>query len=930
MFFFKLLEILATKIIDPCTTAISDGWRWFRKGPLRSFFFYLLLVVVGIIVIIEAICEEADRFLANIEKIFISIALLIMVALSFLDYMRREIEFFDFEISGGASMSVMLMVWVGFLGASLATRQKKHLAVDATDRILSPAAAKLAKRFTALLSAGFCWHLAKQSMLMIEENLIKGASQDALPLWESLQAPVNTIGTYLFHSTSNILILLLSTALLLGVVYISRSKRNIALDLIGSALLFTVGISYLSLQWNPIHTKTGNPYEFERFGEEKTAATENRPQTKTQPASEIENIQNLIAEDTGAPAAPKEEPKSEIEKIQELIGEDTGTDVLPPKEEPKSEIEKIQDLIGEDTGEDAKSGAPGTAKNDASKTKKQANPAELLAFLENSAGGDQFPLWLAQSVIPLSFFLMSLRFLALGLSGRFEPDPEEDDDDEKIDSPPPKLKWIQSTGRGTKDLIFVGLFPGLILGLLAAWTGNLGWIILFGAIILVLIGSPLFLSIGVASLACVTLIQGYSAINISKDMYEAVKKEELLAIPFFVLAGNLMTKGTIAERLVGVARAFMGKTPGALGLASIFACVIFAAISGSSPVTVIAVGSIMFPMLVKDRYPENYSLGVLTSAGSLGIIIPPSVPMIIYAIMVSQTLLAVGKEQINPETGLLPGGFTTDVLQLSPNDLFIAGILPGLFIALMLALYTFYQTRPTRKDIDIVVPEFEEGYFPHLLTQIRKSFLSILLPVLILGGIYGVLGPLKFTVTEAAAVAVVYALFVELVIHRELKPKDLPGVLSKSGVMMGSLFLIIVLAIAFNKFLAEQYIPQLATEWIQATVQTKWQFLILVNLFLLALGCVMDIISAILIVSPLLAPIAMSYGIHPLHFGIMFIVNLELGYLTPPLGINLFVSSTVFKRPVIEVIKGTLPFLFLMLFCLAVIVFFPFLSLALV
>jgi C4-dicarboxylate transporter DctM subunit len=285
---------------------------------------------------------------------------------------------------------------------------------------------------------------------------------------------------------------------------------------------------------------------------------------------------------------------------------------------------------------------------------------------------------------------------------------------------------------------------------------------------------------------------------------------------------------------------------------------------------------------------------------------------------------------IDPVTEMLPGGLSPDVLQLSPNDLFVAGILPGLFIALMLALYTFYQTRPSRKDIDIVVPEFDEGYYPNLFTQIKRSFLSILLPVLILGGIYGVLGPLKFTVTEAAAVAVVYALIVELFIHRELKFKDLPQVLSKSGVMMGSLFLIIVLAIAFNKFLAEQYIPQQATEWIQGAVSTKWQFLILVNLFLLALGCVMDIISAILIVSPLLAPIAMAYGIHPLHFGIMFIVNLELGYLTPPLGINLFVSSTVFKRPVIEVIRGTLPFLFLMLFCLIVIVFFPFLSLALV
>jgi C4-dicarboxylate transporter DctM subunit len=304
--------------------------------------------------------------------------------------------------------------------------------------------------------------------------------------------------------------------------------------------------------------------------------------------------------------------------------------------------------------------------------------------------------------------------------------------------------------------------------------------------------------------------------------------------------------------------------------------------------------------------------------------------MIIYAIVVGQTLLSVGKRMIDPETGLLPGGLDESVLQLSPNDLFIAGVLPGMFIAGMLALYTLYQTRPSRTDIDIAPVVLEGGYLPNLGREIRRSWLSLLLPIIVLGGIYGILGPIRFTVTEAAAVAVVYALFVELIIHRELKLRELPRVLSTSGVMMGGLFLIIVLAIAFNKFLAEQYIPQDAAAWIQSHVDSPWQFLILVNIFLLLLGCVMDIISAILIVAPLLAPIALSYGIHPLHFGIMFIVNLELGYLTPPLGINLFVSSTVFNRPVTQVIRAIVPFLLLMLFCLAVIIWFPWLSLALI
>ena len=252
-----------------------------------------------------------------------------------------------------------------------------------------------------------------------------------------------------------------------------------------------------------------------------------------------------------------------------------------------------------------------------------------------------------------------------------------------------------------------------------------------------------------------------------------------------------------------------------------------------------------------------------------------------------------------------------------------------MLIAAAFTVYTLYQTRPTRPGLDIQYEAPKDGYFKNLGRQLWRSAPSMVLPVLILGGIYGVLGPLRFTVTEAAAVAVVYALFVELLVHRELKLRDLPKVLSESGVMMGSLFLIIVLAMAFNKFLSEQYIPQDAAAWLQAHVHSKVQFLILVNLFLLALGCVMEIVSAILIVAPLLAPIAVSYGIDPIHFGIIFIVNLELGYLTPPMGINLFVSSTVFGRPVVQVMKAAAPFLLLMLLCLVLIVIFPQLSLAL-
>ena len=868
---FLLFEQVAQGV-DSITTAIKNKWRWLVEGPLQFFFFYLILTVAGTIIIIKATCEEVDRLLAKIEKALISIALLAMVGLSFMTYLRREFSLQGLDIVGGTQMAAVLLVWVGFLGASLASRQKKHLAVDATDRILSPAAAKLTKRFTALLAAIFCWKFFQYSLKVIDESLVQEKGQESLPLWKSLEPGVEWLGSFLHTNSQMPLRIAISSGIvLLFCVYLIRVYRcssqhkalKFTLEIVGSFCVFIGGLAMISHLWNPV-TETGETYVW------------------PERVSEAELLQSAEA----------------------------------------STVAELNDLVGDDTGEeDNTDAAPST----------QTDLDDLGDFIDKSSGGREFPKWLTKAGIPLSFLLMSFRFFAIFISGRVEKPEAEDDnlDEDSIKTPPPPQKWVRSTGRGGRDLLFTGLLPGILIGIGVVFGLSTGWLILLTCITLLLVGSPLFLVIGIGTLGCVTLLEQASTDNIINNMYYAVKKQELLAIPFFVLAGNLMTKGAIATRLVNVARAFMGRTPGGLGLSAVFACVIFAAISGSSPVTVIAVGSIMFPVLIRERYPEGYSSGVLTSAGSLGIIIPPSVPMIIYAIMVGEILRTNGQKLIG-EDGLLPGGYDPKYLNVKPDDLFIAGVLPGLFIAGMLALYTMYHLRPTRKDLDLVVPEIKDGYWLNLFRELKSSWLAMLLPVLILGGIYGILGPIKFTVTEAAAVAVVYALIVELVFHRELSPKDLPKVLSDSGVMMGGLFLIIVLAIAFNKYIAAEQIPQQATDLIQGLVDNKWQFLIIVNIFLLILGCIMDIISAILIVAPLLAPIAISYGIHPLHFGIMFIVNLELGYLTPPLGINLFVASTVFKRSIVDIMKGVLPFLFLMLFCLIVIILFPWLSLALV
>ena len=521
--------------------------------------------------------------------------------------------------------------------------------------------------------------------------------------------------------------------------------------------------------------------------------------------------------------------------------------------------------------------------------------------------GDRFPLWIPMGLLVFIFTVMALRFLGRALT---------------LPSAPPAA--VVPGSRKPADVIIAGAFPGALIAMaLGVWWGT-GPLILLGSLLLVFLGAPLFVGVGFGTVAAWVLLRDGSVENVINDMFEATKKQELLAIPFFVLAGNLMTEGSIARRLIDIARISLGGIPGGLGVGAVIACAFFAAISGSSPVTVIAIGSIIFPMLISEGYSERYSMGVLSSAGSLGIIIPPSVPMLIYAIIVSG----------NPDVGVV-----------DPTVLFKAGILPGMFIATVLIAYTFYTTWP-RPDgtatAETVTGGFDipEGssWGREFGLAVMRGIPSLMLPVIVLGGIYGWvdLRPfgvdfnISFTITEAAAVAVVYALFVELVINRELKLRQVPGVFAESAVMMGTLFLVIVIAISLNRFFVFEQIPEAAAAWMIEHVDSKLTFLIMVNLFLLALGCVMDIISAILIVAPLIAPIAASYGIHPIHFAIMFIVNLELGYLTPPLGINLFVATTVFERPLLDVIRSVVPFLLLMLFCLAVIVFFPSLSLFLV
>jgi C4-dicarboxylate transporter, DctM subunit len=413
-----------------------------------------------------------------------------------------------------------------------------------------------------------------------------------------------------------------------------------------------------------------------------------------------------------------------------------------------------------------------------------------------------------------------------------------------------------------------------------------GLLVVLALIISIVFGLPLFVIMGALATICYLNVSGEDMMVIVGDIFYAADKEILLAIPLFVLAGQIMTKGSISRRLINFAQATTAGIPGGMGVASILSCSVFAAISGSSPVTLIAIGSLMFPAMVEAGYSRKLSIGALSTGGTLGIIIPPSIPMIIFAIMAGVSVV----------------------------DLFKAGIGPGIVLVLALCGYMMFA-KPKVHTTKFEMKEF--------LFHLRKGILSLLMPLIILGGIYSGF----FTATESAAIAVVYAIIVELFIHREVGIKKLSSVLSETAEMLGMLFLILIFAVSLNKFMTFEEMPQMMVDWMSGHISTKLGFLIAVNILLLMVGCFMDIMSAILVLAPILTPMAIHYGIDPIHFGIIMIVNLEIGYLTPPIGINLFVASGIFKEPLTEVIKAVLPFLLVMLLSLAVITAFPQISL---
>lgn len=385
------------------------------------------------------------------------------------------------------------------------------------------------------------------------------------------------------------------------------------------------------------------------------------------------------------------------------------------------------------------------------------------------------------------------------------------------------------------------------------------------------------------SAAYVHLVWGDGHLEyLAEDIWISLDNSLLLAIPMFLLAGSVMTRGSIAQRLIDLATSLTRPLPGGLAVATILSCAIFAAISGSSPVTLLAVGTIMYPALLKEGYDKRFVLGALTSGGTLGIIIPPSIPLILYGI-VTETSIA---------------------------DLFLAGIVPGLMIATTLAAYSFWVNR------HMPAQPFDGGEF---FRAVRRGGWSAMLPVILLGGIYSG----YFSATEAAAVALVYALFVEVFIHREMRLQDFYGTAVETAKLLGMLFPIVAVALSIKTILTIEEIPDALALFITEATSNPIMFLLAVNVLLLIVGCLFDIISAILILAPLLLAPALAYGIDPVHFGVIMVINLEIGFLTPPLGLNIIVAMTAFQENFLTICRAVLPFIALILAVLMIVTYVP-------
>ncbi len=411
-------------------------------------------------------------------------------------------------------------------------------------------------------------------------------------------------------------------------------------------------------------------------------------------------------------------------------------------------------------------------------------------------------------------------------------------------------------------------------------------VILLGIVALLLFLRQPLLVILLSATAFVHLVWGKGDLEyIVEDMWIGLDKELILSIPLFILCGNVMTRGSIAQRLIDLLAAITRPLPGGMAVACVLACAVFAAISGSSIVTMLAIGSVMFPAMRQAGYDLKFTLGAIMSGGTLGIIIPPSIPMIIYGLVTETSIV----------------------------DLFAAGFGPGILLTVAMSAYAiwFNRKRPA-----------ESFSFDEFKTAFVRGIWALMMPVIMLGGIYSGF----FTATEAAAVALAYAMVVEIFVHRELKFRDFYNVVLEASKLGGSLFPVLAVALSLNIILIEHRVPQGMVAFMQGYIDSPIMFMLVINVLLLIVGCLMTTGEAILVLAPLLAPVAAAYGYDKVLFGVIMILNLEIGYLTPPVGLNLIVAMSAFKQPFGLLCRAAIPFILIMMVCLFIVVWQPWIA----